>query len=147
MEVGKTYSVSLQGFDKMFVACELALDSVDKEMLVARTFSPGEWETFTWTELGDNKVAIQAANGKYVCCDEHKGGLLVADRDYIGEWETFTMVPQDDGTIAIKAWNGKFVTADYGLTGTRKGALFGVRDEVKEWERFVLVKDGAAVQQ
>jgi len=136
-----SYTVAIQGFDGTYVACELALDNIDKGTLVSNRPSVGEWEKFTLYELGDNKIALQAANGKYVSADEGKAGSLVADRDQIGEWETFTLVPQVNGTVALQAWNHKYVTVDPGLSDKRKGTLMGAREEAKEWERFTLVKD------
>ncbi|HRH69655.1 MAG TPA: hypothetical protein PLB89_09135 [Flavobacteriales bacterium] len=141
-----SYTVAIQGFDGTYVACELALDSADKGKLVSSRTSPGDWEKFTLFELGDNKIALQAANGKYVCCDDYRAGLLVADRDQIGDWETFTLVPQENGTVALQAWNKRYVTAEYSLPDAGKGTLLGIREEIREWERFTLVKDLPAVQ-
>ncbi len=145
-QVVTSYTVAIQGFDGTYVACELALDSADKGRLVSSRTSPGDWEKFTLYELGDNNIALQAANGKYVCCDDHRAGLLVADRDQISDWETFKLVPQENGTVALQAWNKRYVTAEYSLTDARKGMLLGIREEIKEWERFTLVKDFPAVQ-
>ncbi len=136
-----SYMVAIQGFDGTYVACEVDRDSLDKGMLVSSRTSLGDWEKFTLYELGNNMIALQAVNGKYVCCDDKRGGLLVADRDQISDWETFTLVPQENGTVAFQAWNKRYVTAEYSLTDKMKGALFGIREEAREWERFTLVKD------
>ena len=145
-QVRTSYTVAVQGFDGTYVACELDRDSTDKGMLVASRTSPGDWEKFTLYELGENRIALQAANGKYVCCDDKRGGLLVADRAQISDWETFTLMPQENGTVALQAWNKRYVTAEYSRTDKLKGALFGIREEIREWERFTLVKDVPAAQ-
>jgi hypothetical protein len=47
------------------------------------------WETFRRIDLGNNEVALQAANGQYVCAENGGGSNLVANRDWILAWETF----------------------------------------------------------
>jgi len=38
-------------------------------------------------------VALQAANGQYVCAEGSGGGAVVANRDAINAWETFKLIP------------------------------------------------------
>jgi hypothetical protein len=47
------------------------------------------WVKFTPIELANNKFALQAANGQYVCAENGGGSNLVANRDWILGWETF----------------------------------------------------------
>lgn len=134
-------SVTIKGHEGNYVACELDLEGEDKAILVANRSTPGDWERFTMYTKADGRVVFRAANGKFVCSDEYRGGLLVADRDQPGDWETFTLIPQPDGKVALQTRNGSYITADYGLEGSRRGALFGDRTAIKEWEQFTLEKD------
>jgi len=144
--LGTPSTVTIRGHEGTYVACEIALNGDDQAILVASRATPGDWEKFTMYEKPDGKVSFQAANGKWVCSDEYKGGILVADRDQAGDWETFTMIPKDGGKVALQAHNGSFITADFGLTEARRGALFGNRTEVQDWELFTIERDTAAVQ-
>lgn len=142
----KWSTVTIQGHEGTYVACEIGLNGDDQAILVASRSTPGDWEKFTMYEKPDGKVSFRAANGKWVCSDEYKGGIMVADRDQAGDWETFTLIQKDGGKVALQAHNGSYVTADYGLTDARRGALFGNRTDVREWELFTIAKDTAAVQ-
>ena len=139
--MGKPSTVAIMGHDGTYVSCELGLEGENKAILVSRATAPGDWEKFTMWEKPDGKVSLQAANGKFVCSDEFKEGLFIADRDQAGDWESFVIVPQEGGKVALQCHNGSYVTADHGLTEIRRGALFGNRTEVHEWELFTLITD------
>lgn len=98
-----------------------------------------EWETFTIENLGDNKIALKAYNGKYVCAEQSRGWLMYANRDQIGPWETFELHTvrepnlNDYGEFGLKnVGSGCWVSAD----GTRGNRLIADRDAYLEWEKF-----------
>lgn len=84
------------------------------------------------------QVALRAENGKFVCADLGRDGLLVADRSAKGEWETLTLEPQEGGRFALLASNKKYVSADR----ERGSILIANRDAVGEWELFELIAVG-----
>lgn len=134
-------AVLLKGHEGGFVACELGAEGDDKGTLVANRPEAGDWERFTLFTKPDGRIALQAANGKYICSDGDRGGLLIANRDYIGEWETFVLIPKDNGRVALRTYNGSFVAADYNLVDQQRGRLIGDRKEVGDWELFTIMPD------
>ena len=87
-----------------------------------------------------NKVALMAANERYVCADlANPDKLLVADRTEVRGWETFEMVELGESRIALRAANDRYVCADVGRSDKR---LVADREGVSGWESFVLVKLG-----
>ncbi|MBL7951070.1 MAG: hypothetical protein JNM62_05065 [Flavobacteriales bacterium] len=138
VELGEGRPITIKAHLNDYVTCEMALEGENKNMLAASRYAPGDWERFTMFTRADGKVSFKAANGKFVCWDELKGGVLFADRDQAGDWETFTLVPMDSGKVALKVANGTFVSADYDLKDERKGTLVGNRQEAHEWETFTL---------
>lgn len=85
-------------------------------------YDMGELQTFRFQMLGNGKVAIIAANGKYISADHSKGDVLLANRDQAQAWETFDLVYLDNNTLALKSDNGKYVSIGteepYRLTAT-----------------------------
>jgi len=57
-------------------------------------------------------VQIKAANGEYVCADESKGGIAIADRTRPAVWETFRRVHTADGRYAFLCHNGNYLCAE-----------------------------------
>jgi len=100
---------------------------------VTATVNPSEiadQEIFEWVDLGEDRVALKAYNGKYLTLTKKYGffkdswmGMdwLAADKDEyyileansseIGENETFDIVVVSGNNIALKASNGHYVTA------------------------------------
>ncbi|HPL21951.1 MAG TPA: hypothetical protein PLY74_13315, partial [Methanothrix soehngenii] len=62
--------------------------------VVANRNAIGAWETFKLIDRGNGNVALQAANGQYVCAEGGGGGAVVANRNAIGAWETFKLIPR-----------------------------------------------------
>ena len=56
--------------------------------------------------------SFKAKNGNFVCCDLDKGGILIADRDWIGTWEQFSLKNQEDGYFTLTSSNGKRIGTD-----------------------------------
>lgn len=138
VELGEGTMVAIKAHMNEYVTCEMALEGENKDILIANRSSVGDWERFTMFTRPDGKVSFKAANGKFVCWDEKKGGFLFADRDQASDWETFTLVSMDGGKVALKAANNRFVSADYDQKDARKGALVGDRHDAHEWETFTL---------
>jgi hypothetical protein len=68
-------------------------------------------EALALINLGGDKVALLASNGKFVRCTHWFGYWLVADSDYAGEWETFRVALDGDGGWKMRAANNQFVRA------------------------------------
>ena len=92
----------------------------------------GPWETFTYIELGNNKVALLSKNNnKYVCAESEGWSPLIANRDGIGPWETFTVLPGHGGEgVGFRAEaNGKIVCSEC----NGDSFLIANRDGVGPW--------------
>lgn len=60
--------------------------------LIANRLEIGAHETFRMTNLGTGKIALTAANGKFVCAENNGNADLIANRSAIGAWETFDLI-------------------------------------------------------
>ncbi len=74
----------------------------------------GTWESFTFEDQGNGKVAIKAFDGHYVALDSYLFGTLKASSHSVTAAGTFTLVELANNQIAIKADNGKYLRADFG---------------------------------
>jgi len=74
----------------------------------------GTWESFTFENQGNGKVAIKAFDGHYVALDSYLFGTLKASSDSVSAAGTFFLVELTNNQIAIKADNGKYLRADFG---------------------------------
>ena len=120
--------IALQADDGHFVTVD------DNAQLMATAKKIKEREVFQMHEVGRNKIALQAFNGKYVCAEDGGGRELVANRDAIDTWETFELLGVDGG-FALKADNGQYVCAEDG--GGRE--LVANRDVIDTWETFEIL--------
>ncbi len=95
--------------------------------------------TVTITALNDATiVALQAANGQYLCAEGSGGGAVVANRNSISAWETFKLVDRGNGNVALQAANGQYACAE----GSGGGAVVANRNSIGAWETFKLVDRG-----
>ena len=136
-------TVSLRAHDGTYVGCELG--GGEGSMPVLRSGHPvvNDWERFTLFRKGGDTIALQAANGKYVCADGDNREVMVADREYIGAWESFVLEPLDSGRVAIRTHRGLYVAADHALPGDSSDRLMADRPGVGAWERFTIIPDTA----
>jgi len=74
----------------------------------------GTWESFSFEDQGNGKVAIKAFDGHYVALDSYLIGTLKASSDSVSAAATFTLVELGNNKLAIKADNGKYLRADFG---------------------------------
>jgi endonuclease/exonuclease/phosphatase family metal-dependent hydrolase len=74
----------------------------------------GTWESFTFEDQDNGKVAIKAFDGHYVALDSSLVGTLKASSDTVSAAGIFTIVELGDDQLAIKADNGKYLRADFG---------------------------------
>ena len=99
-----------------------------------------------WKHLGDEierklfiasrRIALRAANGKYVSVDLNDGQEAVLKAKWameIKDWETFTVIDCGDGCVALHAANGKYVRANADPNNNR---LVAWADQIAECERF-----------
>ncbi|TXI77263.1 MAG: hypothetical protein E6Q44_13995 [Flavobacteriales bacterium] len=134
-------AVLLKSAEGRFVSCELGAEGAAKNMLVADRSAAGDWERFTLFTKADGRIMLKAANGMYLCADDHRGDTLVADRKDPGDWESFTLEPQEGGAVALKTHEGRYVAADLDPGAKHHGRLVGDRPQAGEWERFTIVPD------
>ena len=74
----------------------------------------GTWESFTFEDQGNGKIAIKAFDGHYVALDSYLIGTLKASSHTVTAAGTFTLVELGNNKLAIKADNGKYLRADFG---------------------------------
>lgn len=74
----------------------------------------GTWESFTFEDQGNGKVAIKAFDGHYVALDSYLVGTLKASSHDVSAAATFTLVDLGNNQVAVKADNGKYLRADFG---------------------------------
>jgi len=104
------------------------------QMLVADQPDVSKAETFEKIDLGNNKIALKATNGKFVCADQSKFSFLYADRDKNGEWETFEITVSENTKTYLKASNGQYISTDQ----SQKGSLVANRADSQDWEAFII---------
>jgi len=80
-------------------------------------------------------VALQAANGQYLCAEGSRGGAVVANRNAIGAWEIFKLIDRGNGSVALQAANGQYLCAE----GSGGGAVVANRNAIGAWETFKLI--------
>ena len=97
---------------------------------ITETSNITDQETFEWVDLGEDRVALKAYNGKYLTLtkkygffkdswmgidslvsDIEKYYIVEANSSEIGKNETFDVVVVSGNNIALKANNGLYVTA------------------------------------
>ena len=98
----------------------------------------GAWETFKLVDMGDNKVALQASNGQYVCAERGGGHSVVANRNAAYAWETFKLLYLGNTNVALQAYNGQYVCAE---GGGGRGVVANC-NTVGDWGIFKLVDLG-----
>ncbi|MDQ3099867.1 MAG: hypothetical protein M3R08_00650 [Bacteroidota bacterium] len=86
-------------------------------------------------------ASLQMGNGKFICSNSQKNGVVLADKDVPKLWETYRVVHFDDDRIALRAHNGSFLSfhpehstelrASAPLMGD--GALFKMEPIDEEW--------------
>jgi hypothetical protein len=70
------------------------------------------WETFTFSDLGNNMCQIRNHNNLFFSALLSRKNELAANANRASSWETFTFVKADDTHIALKAANGKYLSLD-----------------------------------
>jgi hypothetical protein len=95
--------IGMRAWNGQYVCAELGMSP--EFPLAANRPGIGPWEQFRVVSLegiaagqplhysGHNeaRVALQAANGRYVCAENSGAGRLNANREWIGGWETFSI--------------------------------------------------------
>jgi hypothetical protein len=138
---GQITTIALIGFNGSYVTSDQGLTDKDNGVLISNRPTIGDWEKIKMHDLGNNKIALQASNGKFVCADQTNNGYLIANRDAPGEWETFSLIELENQKFALMASNGMYVSADLGRTDKMLGVLVANRAEIHDWEKFTIVKN------
>jgi endonuclease/exonuclease/phosphatase family metal-dependent hydrolase len=74
----------------------------------------GTWESFTFEDMANGKLAIKAFDGHYLALDSYLVGTLKASSHNTNDAASFTLVDLGNNKIALKADNGKYLRADFG---------------------------------
>ena len=87
------------------------------------------WETFTVTQLPNNKVQLKTFDGHYLGIDGTSTGPLIASATQARSWETFTVVevPQRRGVNA-----GSWFVPEKWMFGSDSDLFAGVSSNVKD---------------
>lgn len=109
----------------------------EKERLLALANEITPSEIFEMIELGNNKVAFRASNGKLIQAINGGGGALRVAQAAIGAWETFERIDLGHGVIALKASNGQYLCAESG--GGQE--VVANRSQIGDWEKFVVISN------
>ncbi|MEI6104269.1 MAG: SdrD B-like domain-containing protein [Methanothrix sp.] len=96
------------------------------------------FQGFDVTFKTSNSVALQAANGQYVCAEGSGGGAVVANRNAVGAWETFRVIDLGNGNVALLAANGQYVCA----VGGGGNGVAANSNSLGAWETFKLIDRG-----
>jgi len=62
--------------------------------VVANRNAVGAWEEFRTEWIAQNRIALRAANGQYLCAEGGGGREVVENRNAVGTWETFEVSNQ-----------------------------------------------------
>lgn len=92
-------------------------------------------------------VSLRSYSGTFVTAEGGGGREVVVDRSAVGEWEILEIGSltskrlRSGDTVWIRASNGKFFSANCGGSTTAGcGQVFANRDQVLDWEMFVITK-------
>lgn len=99
--------ISLRADNYKFICAEL-----DKtEELTATRENVGDWEKYTLVNLGEQKIALQAYNGKYAMVNDSTS-LIQAKQDSLTENCIFTLDYLGENKIRLKYKNGNYLSRD-----------------------------------
>lgn len=79
-------------------------------------------------------IQLKASNGKFVCADESRGDLVVADKDVASTWETFTLLEFANKECALLSFKDKFFSTEL----NSKCEISANRTGLGGWEIFRL---------
>jgi hypothetical protein len=87
--------------------------------------------------LGNNKVQLRSWTnwGLYVCADEGKSNILIADRYPASIWETFDIIDQGNNVIVLRSHNSKFVTCN----NNKSNLLFSGDTQISNRTKFQVI--------
>ncbi|MDG6218782.1 MAG: RICIN domain-containing protein, partial [Candidatus Thermoplasmatota archaeon] len=127
--------------------------------IIANSSDTGDWETFEWVDLGPDRVALKAHNGKYIGFEKRYyqapssgSGVdmlipekkpyfqLVANSTSIGDNETFEIVEVNQNKIALKAKNKLYVSTNFAYDDP--GRLTASATVIGKSETFTMVDLG-----
>lgn len=92
------------------------------------------YETGT-KEISKRVINLKAYNGKFLCADESKNNIVIADKEAAQQWETFSLVNLGNSTYALLAHTGSFFCAEL----NSQGEITATREKTGEWETFTLI--------
>ena len=95
-----------------------------------------------YQESKGRMIYLKAANGKYVCADEGRNNIVIADRTEAAGWETFSLLNLSDSTCAIRSQANRYFSAELGMNNE----VTASRNGVAGWEMFTMIQlDGEHV--
>jgi TRAP-type C4-dicarboxylate transport system permease small subunit len=82
------------------------------------------------------KIYLKASNGKYVCADNTKNDLLIADRAVADLWELFTLTMYKNGNSVLQSHEHLYVSANL----SNENKIDATRAQAADWEFFKIKK-------
>jgi hypothetical protein len=79
-------------------------------------------------------IQMVGYNGKYVCADGGRKGMVTADKVKPSAWETFNILRLNNNLCAICSYEHKFVSADLGMNNE----VAANRPKMADWEIFTI---------
>ena len=127
------------------IACNGKIVSANNSnaSIIANKNSIGDWETFELVDLGPDRIALKANNGKYVTLEDKnydKRFVLEANSSEIGDKETFEIVSENGISVALKAYNENYVTVSNPIGDSSQ--LSAISNVIGTNEIFTLVDLG-----
>ncbi len=118
-------SVWFLGNNDLYVSSE----GGDNPMTCTREDCDG-WELFTVVDAGDNKVAIQCSDGRYLSLI-NDGDSVCCNSYTIDSLQQFDWINVGDSLVALRGYNGKYLCSRNG-----ESVMTCDIDEIAVWESF-----------
>ncbi|MBK7386539.1 MAG: hypothetical protein IPI63_07370 [Methanothrix sp.] len=96
------------------------------------------WVVKLGSEREELSIALETANGQFVCAENGGGGVVQANCISVDGWGSFKIIDLGNGNVALQAANGQYLCAE----GGGGDGIVANRDAVLGWETFKLIDLG-----
>lgn len=79
-------------------------------------------------------INLKASNGKFVCDDDSKNDILIANRKNPLRWETFTLITLENNKYGLISFKNKFITTEI----DKKNEIMASRSKLQGLGKFTL---------
>jgi hypothetical protein len=102
-------------------------------LLFANQPDPTKAEIFEKVDLGNGKMGLKTAKGKFVSDNRSNESKIDVIRDQASGWEEFEIIALDQSSVNIRSSQGKYLCADQ----SKNNILIADREKPGAWETFV----------